>query len=135
MRERANSREGFRGLLGITVEGFEPGIVRCRLAFKPELDNTVGMIHGGAVAALVDHTVSLAVYPLVTPGAWVATTGLSLQYLAPARGADCLATGTVISLRRNSGVVRVEVENQGRLVAAGLGHVTVVENKPAAGEA
>lgn len=123
VREHANLAAGLRALLGFSVESFGPGTVRCRLPFREELGNSVGTIHGGALAALVDHTLSLAVYPLVEPGTWVATTGMSMQYLRPVKGGDCLATGTVVSLGRKSGTVRVDVENEGRLVVSALGSV------------
>jgi len=125
VRRRANAAQGFVPHLGLSVEEFGPGTVRCRLAHRAELDNNVGMVHGGALSALVDHTLSLAVYPLVEPGVWVATTNLTMQYLAPVRSGDCIAEGTVVSLRKRQAVVRVEVTNEGKLVAVALGGLTV----------
>jgi uncharacterized protein (TIGR00369 family) len=129
IREHANRAGGFPALLGLTVESFGPGTVRCRLAVRAELDNSVGTIHGGALAALVDHTISLAVYPLVEPGVWVATAGMSLQYLKPVKAGECVATGTVLSLTGRSGAVRVDVENEGRLVVSALGTVSVKDKR------
>jgi len=94
VRRRANASQGFVPHVGLSVEEFGPGTVRCRLAYRAELDNNVGMVHGGALSALVDHTLSPAVYPLVDPGVWVATTNLTMQYLAPVRSGDCIAEGT-----------------------------------------
>jgi uncharacterized protein (TIGR00369 family) len=127
VRARANAAPGFVPLLGLSIEEFAPGTVRCRLTFRADLLNGVGVVHGGALAALVDHTLSLAVYPLVAAGAWVATTDMSVQYLAPVHEGDCVATGTVTHLGRRHAVVRVDVTNAGRVVAAALGRVSVLE--------
>ena len=125
VRQHANSARGFVPHLGLSVEEYGPGTVKCRLAYTPAIDNSVGSVHGGALSALIDHTLSLAVYPLVEPGVWVATTNMSVQYLAPVRSGDCIALGTVLSLGTRQAVVRVEVTNEGRLVAVALGGLTV----------
>ncbi len=127
VQKHANEAPGFVRHLGLVVEAYGPGTVRCRLAHRPEIDNSVGSVHGGAIAALVDHTLSLAVYPLVEPGVWVATTHMTLEYLAPVRSGDLVAEGTVVSLTGKQAVVRVEVSNEGRLVAAALGGLRVLE--------
>ena len=129
IQKHANESRGFVPLLGIRVEEYGPGTVTCRLTYKPELDNSVGTVHGGALAALIDHTLSLAVYPLVELGVWVATTNMSLQYLAPVRAGDCVARGTVLSLGTRQAVVRVEVHNGDRLVASAIGGLTVRERR------
>lgn len=127
VRQHANAAAGFVPLLGLSVESFGPGTVRCKLAFKPELDSSMGAVHGGAIAALIDHTLSLAVFPLVEPGVWVATTHMAIEYLAAVRAGDLVADGTVVSLRGKHAVVRVEVRNEGRLVAVGSGGLYVRE--------
>ena len=130
VRERANQVRGFVPLLGLSVEEYGPGTVRCRLAYRPEIDNSMGSVHGGAIAALIDHTLSLAVYPLVEPGVWVATTNMSVQYIHPVRSGDCFADGTVLSLGSRQAVVRVEVTNAGRTVAVAVGGIMVREREP-----
>jgi uncharacterized protein (TIGR00369 family) len=123
VREHANRARGFVTLVGLSVEEYGPGTVLCRLPYRPEIDNSMGSVHGGAIAALIDHTLSLAVYPLVEPGVWVATS--NMQYLHPVRAGDCFAEGTVVSLGTRQAVVRVEVTNDGRTVATALGGVMV----------
>ncbi len=125
VREHANRARGFVELVGLTVDEYGPGTVRCRLPYKPEIDNSMGSVHGGAIAALIDHTLSLAVYPLVEPGVWVATTNMSVQYLHPARSGDIIADGTVVSLGSRQAAVRVEVTNEGRTIAVAVGGVMV----------
>ncbi|MBI5477999.1 MAG: PaaI family thioesterase [Deltaproteobacteria bacterium] len=129
VREHANRAPGFVTLLGLSVEEYGPGTVRCRLPYRPEIDNSMGSVHGGAIAALIDHTLSLAVYPLVAPGVWVATTNMSVQYLHPVRSGDCFADGTVVSLGTRQAVVRVEVTNAGRTVAVAVGGIMVRERE------
>ena len=129
VREHANRARGFVTLVGLSVEEYGPGTVRCRLPYRPEIDNSMGSVHGGAIAALIDHTLSLAVYPLVDPGVWVATTNMSEQYLHPVRAGDCFADGTVVSLGSRQAVVRVEVTNAGRTVAVAVGGIMVRERE------
>jgi len=125
VRQHANQARGFVPLLGLSVEEYGPGTVRCRLSYRSELDNSLGLVHGGALAALVDHTLSLAVYPLVDPGVWVATTTMNMHYVRPVRNGDCVAEGTVVSLGSRRAVVRVEVKNDGRLVVVAVGGLTI----------
>ena len=81
----------------------------------------MGLVHGGVISALVDHTLSLAVYPLVEMDRWVATLELKLNYVSWAKEGELVATGRVESLRRTHAVVRVDVHNDERLVAVGQG--------------
>lgn len=115
----------YSSLLGIRVVEFTPGSVTCELPYKPQLDSGIGAVHGGAIASLIDHSLSLAVYPLVEKGKWVATAEFKLNYLKAAREGTLKATARVLSLRRSTAVARVDVEQNGGLVAAAQGTLHV----------
>ena len=116
----------YSSLLGLKVEAVEAGEIVVSLAVRPELDSGVGAMHGGAIASLVDHSMSLAVYPLVEPGKWVATQEFKLNYLAAARTGTLRATAKVLSLRRTVAVARVDVTlEDGTLVAVAQGTLHV----------
>jgi uncharacterized protein (TIGR00369 family) len=116
----------YSALLGLRVEEVKPGSIVCSLAVRDELQSGVGAIHGGAIASLVDHSLSLAVYPLVEPGKWVATSEFKINYLAAARTGTLRATARVLSLRRTVAVARVDVElDDGTLVAIAQGTLHV----------
>ena len=64
-------------------------------------------------------------YPLVELGKWVATLEMKINYLAAVRQGTMRATGELVSLRKQIAVVRVEVENEGRVVASAQGTLWV----------
>jgi uncharacterized protein (TIGR00369 family) len=120
----------YAGLLGIEITDSRPGALVCRIPITPKLGSGVGAVHGGALVSLVDHALSLAVYPLVEIGKWVATLELKMNYLAPVP-AD--ATGfivceaQVLTLKKHIGVVRADLKFEDRLVATATGTVYVKE--------
>jgi uncharacterized protein (TIGR00369 family) len=102
------------------------------LDVRPELLNPFGSAHGGTLAALVDHVLGAVLYPLIPRGAWAATTELKLNVLAPIRSGVLQARSEVISLTKRTAVVRIDANNEGRLVGAAQGTVTISAPKAAA---
>lgn len=123
----------YPSLVGFEVVEQTPGRVVCRLPVREAIMNGVGVVHGGAIGSIVDHVLSIVVYPLVEVGRWVATLELKTSYLAPVREGEIVAEATVISLRKRLGTVRVDVHNvtadKRALVATALGTV-YVRDKP-----
>jgi uncharacterized protein (TIGR00369 family) len=119
----------FPSLLGFEVVEQRPGYIACKLAVADRHLNGVGLLHGGALTALIDHVLSLVVYPHVEVGKWVATLDLKVSYLAPVREGEILAEAQIVSLRRRIGTVRIDVKNarggEPELVAAAMGTVYV----------
>ena len=115
----------YASLLGIEVVKSEPGAIQCRLPVREALQSGVGAVHGGAIVSLVDHALSLAVYPLVEIGKWVATLEFKVNYLAPVRpdATAIIADARVLTLKRTLAVVRVDVTvaPSGQLVASTQG--------------
>jgi uncharacterized protein (TIGR00369 family) len=116
---------GLPQYLGLRVVRMDPGeaVVECDV--RPELVHGFGVTHGGVVATLVDQVLGSAVFPLLPRGTWPATLEFKLNYLAAARTGVIRATGTVVALRRRTAVVRVEVDNEGRAIAAALGTISL----------
>jgi uncharacterized protein (TIGR00369 family) len=119
--------------LGMEVVETGPGFLVAELPCTAQLFNGVGTLHGGAIVSLIDHVLSLTVYPLVEVGKWVATLEFKVSYLAPVREGKLTARGEVLSLRRTMATVRVDVRNQDRLVATGLGTLYIRDKLPASG--
>ena len=115
----------YSALLGLAIEDASPGGLVCTLPVRKELESGVGAVHGGAISSLIDHTLSLTVYPLVEVGKWVATLEMKINYLAAVREGTLRATGRLLSLRRNIAVVAVDVENEGKTVAVAQGTLWV----------
>ena len=108
--------------LGIALETLEPDRVVLRMPFRPDNVTVGAIVHGGAIATLVD--IAGAAASASGAGAEVeggATSSLALSYLAPADGVDLAAEARVIQRGRRQTVADVEVRDAtGRLVAKGL---------------
>jgi len=118
-------RSPYCALLGIEIEDVGPGTIRVSLPVSDGLHSGVGAVHGGAIVSLVDHALSLAVYPLVEIGKWVATLEYKINYLAPVKmGAEpskIIADARVLSLKKTLAVVRADVMHGDKLVAIAQG--------------
>lgn len=115
----------YAGPLGIEVVSVEPGRVVCQLQVAERHHSGAGAVHGGAIVSLIDHSLSMAVYPLVEIGRWVATLEFKVSYLAPVRDGTLLAEASVLSLRKRVGTVRVDVRNGEQLAATATGTVYI----------
>ncbi len=122
---------GLSHQLGIDLEHFEPGLLRAGLDVRPELLTPIGNLHGGAIAALVDHVLGCVLYPHMERGQWAATTEFKVNYLNPVTTGRLTAEATIVNMTRRSAVVRIDVANEGRLVAAAQGTCTIVDPRPA----
>lgn len=125
---RTNDKpEGLPGFLGARFVRFEPGRLIAEMEVKPELITIMGALHGGAMAAFVDHVLGCVLYPLMKRGQWAATTEFKLNYLAAVKSGTLVADSTVVALTSRTAVVRVEVTNGDRLVCVAQGTLLVSE--------
>lgn len=125
----ARSQQGIDGFLGIVVTEITPGRLVAEMPVTPELITVMGTMHGGCLSALCDHVLGVVMYPVMPPGHWAATTEFKVNLLAPVTQGVCRATSEIIAITRRLAVVRIEVENEGRLVAAAQGTCTIVAPK------
>jgi 1,4-dihydroxy-2-naphthoyl-CoA hydrolase len=122
---------GVDGYLGIVVTEITPGRLIAELPVRPELLTFIGNMHGGCLSALCDHVLGTVMYPVMPPGYWAATTEFKINLLVPVTTGVCRAAGEIIAMTRRLAVVRIEIENEGRLVAAAQGTCTIVAPKTA----
>jgi acyl-CoA thioesterase len=54
------SDEPYARLLGIRVVDVEEGSAACEMEYTSSMDNTHGMVHGGAILSLIDETLGAA---------------------------------------------------------------------------
>jgi uncharacterized protein (TIGR00369 family) len=114
--------EPFFTLLGLQVDEVQPDFCRMRLPFRPELRTAGEVVHGGAIASLIDNAGVVAVWSNVDPRATCgATASVTVNYLAAAERVDLTAEARVI--RRGRSVVFVDVDvfsAPGERIAKGL---------------
>ncbi len=113
----------FGTLVGVEPEAIERDRVRLRLRFRPEVTTVGDVVHGGAIASLVDVAATAAVWS----GADLersqrgTTVGFALNFLAAGRGQDLVATAAVIQRGRSICVCEVDVRGtDGNPVARAL---------------
>lgn len=120
---------GLPAFLGISHREVGAGILRAEITVRDELLTPIGNLHGGVLAALCDHVLGSVLYPVIPRGAWAATTEFKLNYLAPITDGVIEACARIVSLTKRTAVVRIDVENAGRLVCAAQGTVLVMAPK------
>lgn len=125
-------------LLGLRGDSVEADRVRVRLPFRPDVTTLGEMVHGGAIASLVDVAATAAAWasPRASLGARGSTVGFSLSFLAPALGKDLVADARVVQRGGTLCICEVAVEDDaGRDVARALVTYRLSLPKPASGAA
>lgn len=106
-------------LLGLEVEETRIDYCRMRMPFKPELLHAGGIVHGGAIASLMDAVLVPAVGAVLSPNDRFSTVDLHVQYIGAVKDEDVVAEGWVT--KRGRSVVFCESEavgaSSGRLIA------------------
>ncbi|MDQ1456598.1 MAG: hypothetical protein QOH28_2218 [Actinomycetota bacterium] len=115
----------------LAIEHIEVGAgsLHARIAVRDDLLTPFGNLHRGVLAALCDHVLGTVLYPVIARGAWAATTEFKINYLAAVTTGVLDARAQIISLTKRTAVVRIDVENEGRLACAAQGTVLVVAPK------
>lgn len=117
----AFSRIPYARLLGLELEEVARGAAAVSVESRAELERFSGIMHGGAIASVVDTASAFAVLSLLEPGEQTVTVDLTLQYLRPVSGGRLKARGRVLRAGRRLVSVCVEVTNEsGALVSAAL---------------
>jgi uncharacterized protein (TIGR00369 family) len=120
----------FHAGFGVTVEGARAGEVRVSWNARPEHWNLQGLVHGGALATLVDIAMGLAVRSVVGPTRRHVTIDLGVHYLRPARPGRLEAAGTVVRVGTQVGFAEGSVmDASGRLLVRASGTYSVTQDR------
>lgn len=117
------ARSPFAGQLGLTLVRQERDLAEVAMPFSERLVTLGDVVHGGAIAALVDSAAAVAAWssPDVSGVAWGATVGFTVNFLAAARARDVTATARVTRRGRALCFCQVDVVAAGgELVAQAL---------------
>jgi acyl-CoA thioesterase len=119
--ERAIEAVPYARLLGIQLEKVAPGEATLTLAIRPELTQNHGVVHGGAIASLLDTATAFAILTLLEPDERVTTVDLTISYLRPAVEGTLQATARVLRQGRRLFTVSAElVDSGGTLLTTAL---------------
>src|SRR5262245_9671519 len=111
-------RTYFPNVVGLQVEELRTDYCRMRLPYRPELEQPHGVVHGGAIATLVDTVVVPAVGAAYPAGWRYLTLTMDIQYLGAVAGEDAVAEGWVVQRGRSIVFCRAEVTTAGGAPAA-----------------
>ncbi|MFP5255356.1 MAG: PaaI family thioesterase [Acidimicrobiia bacterium] len=119
-------RTYFPNLVGLELEEVRTDYARLRLRFRPELEQPAGVVHGGAIATLIDTVVVPAVGQAYDAGTAFFTVQMDVRYLGSVVGQDAIAEGWIEKRGRSIVFCRAEVRvPSGQLVADGTLTYTV----------
>jgi uncharacterized protein (TIGR00369 family) len=110
-------------LLGLELVAGTADHVTIRLPFRADLTTVGDLVHGGAIGALVDVAATAAAWSRaeLARGPRGTTIGLTVNFLAGARGRDLVATGVVVQRGQSIVVIDVAVDDgAGTAVARAL---------------
>lgn len=111
----------FPTFVGLELEEVRTDYARMRLPFRPELNQPAGVIHGGAIATLIDTVVVPAVGSGYDDFMVMLTIDLQIRFLSAAANTDLVAEGWVTRRGRSMLFVAAEVRgvDTGAVVAEG----------------
>jgi uncharacterized protein (TIGR00369 family) len=108
-------------LLGIELEHVGRGTATLVMPVRKDLTQNHGVVHGGAVASLIDSATAFAIIPLLAAKERVTTVDLTITYLRPVSSGKMKAVAKVIRAGRRLIAVSAEVfDSEGTLTATAL---------------
>ncbi len=110
----------FPGLVGLQLEEVRTDYARMRLPFRPELEQPAGVVHGGAIATLIDTVVVPAVGQAYDLDWAYFTIAMDIRYIGAVVGEDAIAESWIEQRGRTLVFCRAEVRTaSGKLAADG----------------
>jgi uncharacterized protein (TIGR00369 family) len=112
-------REYFPTLVGLRIEEVRTDYCRMRMPFRSELEQPAGVVHGGAIATVLDSVVVPAVGSAYTAEHRFSTVDMHVQYLSALVQEDGIAEGWVVKRGRSTVFCEAELigGTSGKLIA------------------
>jgi uncharacterized protein (TIGR00369 family) len=108
-------------LLGIELDEVGNGTATLGFEVRKELTQNHGIVHGGAIASLIDSATAFAIISLLAPREKVTTVDLTISYLRPLTEGRVTAMAKVVRAGRRLFVVSADVTgSDGKLAATAL---------------
>jgi uncharacterized protein (TIGR00369 family) len=117
-------RSGYRRLIGYRTKVWREAYGEVEMTIGPEHLNSLGVVHGGVYASLLDASLGHAVSFCTTPGnaRYSTTVSLTTTFVAAASSGTLTAVGRIDGLHGRVVTASGEVRDEtGRLVALGQG--------------
>lgn len=121
----------FPSVVGLELEEVRTDYARMRLPYRSELRQPAGVVHGGAIATLIDTVVVPAVGGVYEERATMLTLSMSVRYLGALVAEDAVAEGWVEQRGRSIVFCRAEVRSaSGKMTADGTLVYKISSSKP-----
>lgn len=119
--ERALGAVPFARLLGLQVESVAPGDAVMTLPIREDHKQNHGVVHGGAIASLIDSAMAFAIIPLLAENERTTTVDLTIHYLRGLTEGVAKSRARVVRAGRRVIVVSAEVfDDKGDLAATAV---------------
>ena len=105
-------------LLGIELDDISEGVATLGLDVRKELKQNHGVVHGGAIASLIDTAMAFAIITLLAPREKVTTVDLTVSYLRPLTKGRITAKARVVRSGRRLVVVSADVFGDDGILAS-----------------
>ena len=111
--ERAIVSSPYGRLLGVACDAVEEDRIAVRLPYRDDVTTIGDLVHGGAIAALVDVSATAAAWTKadLARSPRGTTIGFSLNFLQGAIATDLTATARIIQRGKSVQVCEVDVRN------------------------
>ncbi|HEY7911931.1 MAG TPA: PaaI family thioesterase [Blastocatellia bacterium] len=111
----------FPQYLGIELDSLEPGRALLSVEVRQHLLQLQGVMHGGAIASLIDTAVAFAIISVSEPADRFTTVEMKVNYLSAIREGRAVADARLVRDGRRIVVADCDVfDSRGRLSAKGL---------------
>jgi uncharacterized protein (TIGR00369 family) len=119
--QRAITAVPFARLVGLDLDSVEPGRAVLKMDVREELKQNHGVVHGGAIATLIDSAMAFAIIPKLAEGEGTTTVDLTIHYLRPLTSGTATGVAEVLRAGRRIIVVSAKVfDDEDRVVATAI---------------
>jgi uncharacterized protein (TIGR00369 family) len=125
----------FPQVVGIVVDDVRVDYCRMSMPFRPELEQPMGIVHGGAIATLLDVVVVPAIGGTLDPAVGFSTVDMHVQYLTSLVGETAVGEGWVVKRGRSLIFCEAEITGgtSGKTIARASLTYFLVPSRPYAG--
>lgn len=104
------ARQTFAATIGARIAGLRPGYCEVAIAFRADLCQQNGYLHGGVITTIAANAAGYAAFSLMPPDSSVLGVEYKVNLLNPAAGERFIAIGRVLKPGRRLSIVECDVE-------------------------
>ncbi len=127
-------RQTFMKTIGGTLIALSPGHCEVEIAFRPDLCQQNGYLHGGLVTTIAANATGYAAFSLMPPNSSVLGAEYKINLLNPAAGERFVATGQVLKPGKVLSIVECDIEairgSERKLIGKMLATMMCLEGVP-----